>query len=62
MNSKGQALVEYLMLLLVIISMTNVLITNVKPYLVGDEGILSNYVNLDFGNSGAEFKSYTIPR
>ncbi len=62
MNNKGQAAVEYVLLLLVVVSFANILVTNVKPYLVGDQGLLNQYINLDFGNSGAEFKNYTIPR
>ncbi len=62
MNNKGQALVEYVLLLLVVVSFANILLVNLKPMIVGDEGLLKKYIELDFGNSGAEFKEYTIPR
>ncbi len=61
MNKKGQALVEYMFMFLVVVAIAQTFYTKLKPYLFGNQGILTEIVQIDEKGDGS-FRTYTIPR
>ena len=61
LNAKGQALVEYMFMLLIVVALAQTFYNKLSAYLFGDQGILTEIVQID-QKGYSSFKSYTIPR